>query len=196
MALRSTALFLALATSAISAPSSVGGTSNLYTGGTTLDEQPNTAPTFVIGGGQYRDRYSSEKEAIKGCQESEVCKGQKNNCRSIGYVLNQVRCDQLAKSDGGGQSETTMLCDESAACKDDATTKCMMTYECETESPIYNRNKNWNNARFRGRRIGQLESGDGSSPGDVVMSAGSTQLHTAGEILAEHHSFPHDEAVQ
>ena len=171
-------------------PSTVGGASNLYIGGTKLEAQPTKIPKFIIGGGMYRDRFPTKERAIENCKLSNVCKGQQKNCRSIGYVLNQIRCDQLAKS-GGGQSETTMLCDESAACKDDPTTKCMFTYECETESPTYDSDPNWNNnMRFRGTR----GRSDGLLTGTVVSDP--KQLHTAGDILAEHNAFPHDEAVE
>ena len=106
-----------------------GRVSNLYVGGLPMSAQPSA---HSIGAGQYKDRFPNEAAALKACRVSKSCEGYEQHCRAVPYILTQVPCP----------SDTTMLCDEPATCAH-SPALCMTTFECESESPLFDEKTNW-----------------------------------------------------
>jgi hypothetical protein len=106
-----------------------GRISNLYVGGLPISAQPSA---HSIGAGQYKDRFPDEAAALKACRASKSCEGYEHHCRAVPYIMTQVPCP----------SDTTMLCDEPATCAH-SPALCMTTFECESESPLYDEKTNW-----------------------------------------------------
>jgi len=150
------------------------------------------------GSGQYRDRFKDETSAIAACKVSPSCKNYEQHCKAVPYILNQIRCDKM------GADTTTMLCDESAACPNEPLSKCVITFECESESEMYNGNTLWNQdkrttkqthateqlLRFKTTKTQLRLRGPLT---DTVTE--DSQLHTAGDVLTMHKTWPPIEAV-
>jgi hypothetical protein len=177
-----------------SSPSTVATIpSNLYDGGKKLNEQPSSLPIAAETIGQmYKERFSNEELAVEGCKKSVSCRNNKEHCRAVGYVRAQIRCDQTNHG-----STTTMLCEESPACAKNPNIKCMHTFECETESPLFDRSTTWNNnnhanvgsttteqPRFKTKTATRLRG-----PLTDVL-----HLHSAGDVLNKHKKWPPVEA--
>jgi hypothetical protein len=174
-------------------PSTVGHQSNLYIGGELIHHQP--VSSHIIGGGAYRDRFRDEVSAIAGCRQSQSCKGFEKDCRAVPYILSQVRCDKI------NGDTTTMLCDESAACKGDPATKCVHTFECESESKMFNGDTLWSEKersstppRFRATAA-HLRAGRAAQRGPLTDVSSKGHVHSAGWVLDKHKLWPPVEAV-